>query len=182
MFLCFLVPSLTFAAEGRKGEEYNCVCLETGLFNPNNTSTAEASLFLSNGSQGRVDYQHKAQKQKTENRNRNRNQNRNRKRHNNNNNNNRSKGRLLGSDAPPVLKLEKEIMNINIVRFSYRMLLCSLTSIKNEQKKEIKRKKKPVGPELKMNRYNLYLSHNFHIEPVWHLATPRPRYQLHPTP
>lgn len=138
MFLCFLVPSLTFAAEGRKGEEYNCVCLETGLFNPNNTSTAEASLFLSNGSQGRVDYQHKAQKQKTENRNRN--QNRNRKRHNNNNN--RSKGRLLGSDAPPVLKLEKEIMNINIVRFSYRMLLCSLTSIKNEQKKEIKRGKK----------------------------------------
>lgn len=71
---------------------------------------------------------------KTENRNRNRNQNRNRKRHNNNKNN-RSKGRLLGSDAPPVLKLEKEIMNINIVRFSYRMLLCSLTSIKNEQKK-----------------------------------------------
>lgn len=180
MFLCFLVPSLTCAAESRKGEEYICVCLETGLFNPNNTSTAEASLFLSNGSQGRVDYQHKAQKQKTENRNRNRNQNRNRKRHNNNNN--RSKGRLLGSDAPPVLKLEKEIMNINIVRFSYRMLLCSLTSMKNEQKKEVKRKKKPVGPELKMNRYNLYLSHNFHIEPVWHLATPRPRYQLHPTP
>lgn len=62
MFLCFLVPSLTCAAEGRKGEEYNCVCLETGLFNPNNNSTAEASLFLSNGSQGRVDYQHKAQK------------------------------------------------------------------------------------------------------------------------
>lgn len=148
MFLCFLVPSLTCAAEGRKGEEYNCVCLETGLFNPNNSSTAEASLFLSNGSQGRVDYQHKAQKQKTENRNRNRNQNRNRKRHNNNNNN-RSKGRLLGSDAPPVLKLEKEIMNINIVRFSYRMLLCSLTSIKNEQKKRDKEGKKTGGTRAK---------------------------------
>lgn len=147
MFLCFLVPSLTCAAEGRKGEEYNCVCLETGLFNPNNTSTAEASLFLSNGSQGRVDYQHKAQKQKTENRNRN--QNRNRKRHNNNNNDNRSKGRLLGSDAPPVLKLEKEIMNINIVRFSYCMLVCSLTSIKNEQKKEIKGEKKTGGTRAK---------------------------------
>lgn len=63
MFLCFLVPSLTCAAGG-KGEEYNCVCLQTGLFNPNNSSTAEASLFLSNGSQGRVDYQHKAQKTK----------------------------------------------------------------------------------------------------------------------
>lgn len=146
MFSC---SPIDLCSGGRR-ERSNCVCLETGLFNPNNTSTAEASLFLSNGSQGRVDYQHKAQKQKTENRNRNRNQNRNRKRHNNNNNNNnRSKGRLLGSDAPPVLKLEKEIMNINIVRFSYRMLLCSLTSMKNEQKKEIKRKKKTGGTRAK---------------------------------
>lgn len=58
MFSCSLID----LCSGGRRERSNCVCLETGLFNPNNNSTAEASLFLSNGSQGRVDYQHKAQK------------------------------------------------------------------------------------------------------------------------
>lgn len=45
-----------------RGGEGTASVFRQVFINPSNGSTAEASLFLSNGSQGRVDYQHKATK------------------------------------------------------------------------------------------------------------------------
>lgn len=123
MFLCFLVPSITGQGVGDGGETASS---DRQVFNP-------SIAILSNGSQGRVDYDHKATKQQ-----------------NNKNRNRKSKqkpklkpkatdrrGGCLGQ--PAALKLEKDIMNINILYLGSVMVIdVFATDVYKKRKKKKK--------------------------------------------